>query len=61
MIRRRWDICIWSAWSSNYAVPEFMQGTGRTRFSPVKPQQWVALGELRWRMPAGDCLRERIW
>ena len=33
---------IWShAWSSNYAVLEFMQGTGLTRFSPVKPQQWV--------------------
>jgi hypothetical protein len=34
---------IWSqAWSANYAVLEFMQGTGLTRFSPVKPQQWVA-------------------
>jgi hypothetical protein len=33
---------IWSqAWSGNYAVLEFMQGTGLTRFSPVKPQQWV--------------------
>ena len=33
---------IWSkAWSANYAVLEFMQGTGLTRFSPVKPQQWV--------------------
>ena len=33
---------IWSqAWSVNYAVLEFMQGTGLTRFSPVKPQQWV--------------------
>ena len=33
---------IWShAWSSNYAVLEFMQGTGLTRFSPVKPQHWV--------------------
>jgi hypothetical protein len=32
----------WSqAWSSNYAVLEFMQGTGLTRFAPVKPQQWV--------------------
>ena len=32
----------WShAWSSNYAVLEFMQGTGLTRFSPVKPQHWV--------------------
>jgi hypothetical protein len=33
---------IWSqAWSANYAMLEFMQGTGLTRFSPVKPQQWV--------------------
>jgi hypothetical protein len=33
---------IWShAWSSNYAVLEFMQSTGLTRFSPVKPQHWV--------------------
>ena len=32
----------WSqAWSANYAVLEFMQGTGLTRFSPVKPQHWV--------------------
>lgn len=33
---------IWSqAWSANYAVLEFLQGTGLTRFSPVKPQRWV--------------------
>jgi hypothetical protein len=33
---------IWShAWSANYAVLEFMQGTGLTRFSSVKPQHWV--------------------
>ena len=33
---------IWShAWSSNYAVLEFMQGTGLTRFASVKPQHWV--------------------
>ena len=33
---------IWShAWSANYAVLELMQGTGLTRFSPVKPQRWV--------------------
>jgi hypothetical protein len=33
---------IWShAWSANYAVLEFMQGAGLTRFSPVKPQRWV--------------------
>ena len=32
----------WShAWSANYAVLELMQGTGLTRFSPVKPQHWV--------------------
>ena len=33
---------IWSqAWSANYAALEFMQGTGLTRFAPVKPQRWV--------------------
>ena len=33
---------IWSqAWSANYAALEFMQSTGLTRFSPVKPQHWV--------------------
>ena len=33
---------IWSqAWSANYAVLEFMQNTGLTRFAPVKPQHWV--------------------
>ena len=33
---------IWShAWSANYSVLELMQGTGLTRFSPVKPQHWV--------------------
>ena len=33
---------IWShAWSANYAVLDFMQGTGLTRFSSVKPQHWV--------------------
>ena len=33
---------VWSqAWSANYAVLEFMQGTGLTRFAPVKPQHWV--------------------
>lgn len=33
---------IWShAWSANYAVLELMQGTGLTRFSPLKPQRWV--------------------
>ena len=41
---RLWDNlrAIWSqAWSANYAVLEFMQATGLTRFSPVKPQHWV--------------------
>lgn len=33
---------IWSqAWSANCAVLEFLQHTGLTQFSPVKPQQWV--------------------
>ena len=33
---------VWSnAWSANYAVLEFMQGAGLSRFSPVKPQRWV--------------------
>ncbi|MBV9095395.1 MAG: hypothetical protein JO132_16215 [Streptosporangiaceae bacterium] len=39
-----WDNvrALWSqAWSANYAVLEFVQGTGLTRFSPVKPQLWV--------------------
>jgi len=41
---RLWDQvrAIWSqAWSANYAVLEFLQGTGLARFSPVKPQHWV--------------------
>lgn len=40
-----WDNlrAIWSqAWSANYAVLEFMQNTGLTRFAPTKPQHWVA-------------------
>jgi hypothetical protein len=39
-----WEIlrAIWShAWSAYYAVLEFMQGTGLSRFAPVKPQYWV--------------------
>ena len=34
---------------TNYAVLEFMQATGLTRFSPVKPQRWggVAAAEER--------------
>ena len=34
---------IWShAWSANYTALEFLQDTGLSRFSPVKPQRWVA-------------------
>jgi hypothetical protein len=39
-----WDKvrAIWSqAWSANHAMLELLQGTGLTRFSPVKPHQWV--------------------
>ena len=37
---------LWSrAWSLNYAALELLQHTGLTRFSPVKPQQWVAAFE----------------
>ncbi len=42
--QRSWENlkAIWSrAWSANYAALEFMQGTGLTRFAPVKPQRWV--------------------
>jgi hypothetical protein len=41
---RHWEElqAIWSrAWSANYAVLEFMQGAGLSRFAPVKPQHWV--------------------
>jgi hypothetical protein len=30
------------AWSANYAALEFLQDTGLSRFSPVKPQRWLA-------------------
>jgi hypothetical protein len=34
---------IWSrAWSVNYAALEFLQDTGLSTFSPVKPQRWLA-------------------
>jgi hypothetical protein len=34
---------IWSlAWSANYAALKLLQNVGLTRFSPVKPQRWVA-------------------
>src|ERR1700722_14981097 len=45
---------IWSqAWSANYAVLEFMQGTGLTRFSPVKPQRWVVASFEHHTSPPG--------
>ena len=40
-----WDKvqAVWShAWSANYAALEFLQETGLSRFSPVKPQRWLA-------------------
>jgi hypothetical protein len=34
---------LWSrAWSANYAVLEFFQDAGLSRFSPVKLQRWLA-------------------
>ena len=34
---------VWShAWSANYAALEFLQDTGLSRFSAVKPQRWLA-------------------
>jgi hypothetical protein len=45
---------IWSqARSANYAVLEFLQGTGPTRFSPVKPQQWMVASFERHTSPHG--------
>jgi hypothetical protein len=33
---------LWSrAWPANYAGLEFLQGTGLSRFSPVKPRRWI--------------------
>jgi hypothetical protein len=33
---------VWArAWSANYAALEFLQDTGLSRFSTVKPQRWV--------------------
>ena len=38
---------VWShAWSSNYAVLEFMQGTGLSRFAPVKPMPLMAMAVI---------------
>lgn len=34
---------IWSrAWSANYAALDFLQDAGLSRFSPAKPQRWMA-------------------
>jgi hypothetical protein len=34
---------VWSrAWSANYAALEFLQDAGLSKFSPVKPQRWMA-------------------
>ena len=34
---------VWShAWSANYAALEFLQDTGLSMFSAVKPQRWLA-------------------
>jgi hypothetical protein len=34
---------VWSqAWAANYAALEFLQDAGLSRFSPVKPQRWLA-------------------
>ena len=34
---------VWSrAWSANYAALEFLQDAGLSRFSPAKPQRWLA-------------------
>jgi len=45
---------IWSqAWSANYAVLEFFQNTGLTRFSPVKPQHWVVASFEHHTSPRG--------
>ena len=33
---------VWSqAWAENYAVLEFLQDTGLSKFSAIKPQRWV--------------------
>jgi hypothetical protein len=37
----------------NYAVLELMQGTGLTRFSPVKPQRWVVASFEHYTSPHG--------
>jgi hypothetical protein len=45
---------IWSlAWSANYAALKFMQDAGLSRFSPVRPQRWVAASFEHHRGPHG--------
>ena len=45
---------IWSvAWSANYAALKFLQDAGLSRFSPVKPQRWVAASFEHHRGPHG--------
>jgi hypothetical protein len=45
---------IWSlAWSANYAALKLLQDAGLTRFSPVKPQRWVAASFEHHRGPHG--------
>ena len=45
---------IWSlAWSANYAALESVQDAGLSRFSPVRPQRWVAASFEHHRGPHG--------
>ena len=45
---------IWSvAWSANYAALKFLQDAGLSRFSPVRPQRWVAASFEHHRGPHG--------
>lgn len=45
---------LWSvAWSANYAALSFLQDAGLSRFSPVKPQRWVAASFEHHRGPHG--------
>jgi hypothetical protein len=45
---------IWSlAWSANYAALKFVQDAGLSRFSPVRPQRWVAASFEHHRGPHG--------
>ena len=45
---------IWSlAWSANYAALTFLQDAGLSRFSPVRPQRWVAASFEHHRGPHG--------